>query len=73
MSEQAPLGFHISIDPQLPADVVYFGNGKRIHINYAAEPELNLWTDYDHNTEKAGVRCVAGAAAEVGSFVKLYK
>ena len=73
VSEQAPLGFHISIDPQLPANVVYFGNGKRIHVNYAAEPELNLWTDYDHNTEKAGVRCVAGAAAEVGSFVKLYK
>ena len=73
VAQQAPLGFHIRIDSQVPDNTVYFGNGKRVHLNYAAGVELNFWTDYDHNTEKAGVRCVAGAAAEPGSFVKLYK
>ena len=73
IAEQAPFGYHISIDANVPANVIYFGNGNRVHLNYARQPELNNWTDFDHNTEKVGVRCAAGAAAEVGSFVKLYK
>ena len=73
ISEQAPLGYRIRIDSQIPANVVYFGDGRRIHLNYAGQPEINLWTDFDTNTEKAGVRCVAGAASEVGSFVKMYQ
>ena len=73
ISEQAPLGYRIRIDSQIPANVVYFGDGRRIHLNYAGQPEINLWTDFDTNTEKAGVRCVAGAASEIGSFVKMYQ
>ncbi len=73
VDQQAPLGFRIRIDNQIPDNTIYFGNGSRVHLNYADEPSLDFWTDYDHRTEKAGVVAVAGAAAEVGSFVKLHK
>lgn len=71
VSEQAPFGFPIRIDSQVPANTVYFGDGSRVHLNYARSPEIYLWTDYDHNTDKAGVRTVAGAACETGAFVKM--
>lgn len=72
VSEQAFCGYGIELDSQLPAKTVYFGDAGRIHLNYAREPELISWTDYDHNTQKFSVRTVAGAAAETGSFVKMY-
>lgn len=73
IEQQAPLGYGIRLDAQVPANVVYFGNGQRVHLNYAADPSLVMWTNNETNTEMAGVRAVAGAAAEVGSFVKMYK
>lgn len=73
IEQQAPLGYGIRLDAQVPANVVYFGNGQRVHLNYAAAPSLVMWTNNETNTEMAGVRAVAGAAAEVGSFVKMYK
>lgn len=72
VSEQAFCGYGIELDSQLPAKTVYFGDAGRVHLNYAREPELSAWTDYDHNTQKFSVRAVAGAAAENGSFVKMY-
>lgn len=72
VSEQAFCGYGIELDSQLPARTVYFGDTGRVHLNYAREPELNTWTDYDHNTQKFSIRAVAGAAAENGSFVKMY-
>ena len=72
VSEQAFCGYGIELDSQLPAKTVYFGDAGRIHLNYAREPELIAWTDYDHNTQKFSVRTIAGAAAEAGSFVKMY-
>lgn len=72
VSEQAFCGYGIELDSQLPAKVVYFGDAGRVHLNYAREPELNAWTDYDHNTQKFSVRTVAGAAAESGCMVKMY-
>ena len=73
IEQQAPMGYGIRLDAQVPANVVYFGNGQRVHLNYAADPSLVMWTNNETNTEMAGVRAVAGAAAEVGSFVKMYK
>lgn len=73
IEQQAPMGYGIRLDAQVPANVVYFGNGQRVHLNYAASPSLVMWTNNETNTEMAGVRAVAGAAAEVGSFVKMYK
>lgn len=73
IEQQAPLGYGIRLDAQVPANVVYFGNGQRVHLNYAAAPSLVMWTNNETNTEMAGVRAVVGAAAEVGSFVKMYK
>lgn len=72
VSEQAFCGYGIELDSQLPARTVYFGDAGRVHLNYAREPELNAWTDYDQNTQKFSIRAVAGAAAENGSFVKMY-
>lgn len=72
IEQQAPLGYGIRLDAQVPANVVYFGNGQRVHLNYAAQPSLIMWTNNETNTEMAGVRAVAGAAAEAGSFVKLH-
>lgn len=65
-------GFGISLDSQIPAKTVYFGDATRIHLNYARSPELKRWTDHDHNTEKFSIRAVAGAAAEPGCMVKMY-
>lgn len=73
IEEQALLGYPLAIDSQIPDNTVYFGDGSRVHLNYADPVQLVLWTDHDHNTEKAGVNTVAGAAVEVGSFVKLSK
>lgn len=73
IEEQALLGYPLAIDSQIPADTLYFGDGSRIHLNYADPVQIVLWTDHDHNTEKAGVNTVAGAAVEPGSFVKLSK
>lgn len=73
ISEQAPLGYPIRIDSNIPANVIYFGAGKCVHFNYARQPEVNTWTDFDHNTRKFGVRAVSGATAEVGAFVKMYQ
>lgn len=73
IEEQALLGYALAIDSQIPDNTVYFGDGSRIHLNYADPVQIVLWTDHDHNTEKAGVNTVAGAAVEVGSFVKLSK
>ena len=72
VSEQAFCGYGIDLDSQIPAKVVYFGDAGRVHLNYAREPELNAWTDYDHNTQKLSVRAVAGASAETGCMVKMY-
>lgn len=73
IEEQALLGYSLAIDSQIPDNTIYFGDGSRIHLNYADPVQIVLWTDHDHNTEKAGVNTVAGAAVEVGSFVKLSK
>lgn len=73
IEEQALLGYPLAIDSQIPADTLYFGDGSRVHLNYADPVQIVLWTDHDHNTEKAGVNTVAGAAVEPGSFVKLSK
>lgn len=72
VSEQAFCGYGIELDSQIPANTVYFGDASRVHLNYAREPELNAWTDHDHNTQKYSVRAVAGAAAEPGCMVKMY-
>lgn len=72
IAEQAPLGYPIRIDSQLPTGVIYFGAGAAVHLNYAREPELRMWDDNDHNMKKLGVRAVAGAACESGAFVKMY-
>ena len=72
VSDQALGGYGIELDSQLPSGVVYFGDGSRVHLNYAREPELISWTDNDHNTQKVSVRTVAGATAEPGCMVKMY-
>lgn len=72
VSGQAFCGYGIELDSQIPAKTVYFGDAGRVHLNYARQPELNAWTDYDHNTQKFSVRTVAGAAAETGCMVKMY-
>ena len=72
IEEQAPLGYHIRIDSQIPANIVYFGDGKRVHLNYARQPELNAWQDFEHNQQRFSIRAVAGAACETGAFVKMY-
>lgn len=71
VSEQAFCGYGIELDSQIPANIVYFGDAARVHLNYARQPELNAWTDHDHNTQKFSVRAVAGAAAEPGCMVKM--
>lgn len=71
VSAQAFCGYGIELDSQIPANTVYFGDAGRVHLNYAREPELNAWTDHDHNTQKFSVRTVAGAAAETGCMVKM--
>ena len=71
VSDQAFCGYGIELDSQIPANTVYFGDAGRIHLNYARQPELNAWTDHDHNTQKFSVRTVAGAAAEPGCMVKM--
>ena len=73
IEDQALLGYPLAIDSQIPDNTIYFGDGSHIHLNYADPVQIVLWTDHDHNTEKAGVNAVAGAAVEVGSFVKLSK
>lgn len=72
VSDQAFCGYGIELDSQIPANIVYFGDGGRVHLNYARQPELTSWTDHDHNTQKFSVRTVAGAAAETGCMVKMY-
>ena len=72
VSDQALGGYGIELDSQLPSGVVYFGDGSRVHLNYAREPELISWTDNDHNTQKVSVRTVSGATAEPGCMVKMY-
>lgn len=72
VSAQALGGYGIELDSQLPNNIVYFGDGSRTHLNFARNPELNAWTDYDHNTQKVSVRAVAGATAEPGCMVKMY-
>jgi hypothetical protein len=71
IEDQALLGYAIALDSQIPTGVIYFGDGRRVHLNFAQGMSLFAWSDYDHNTEKAGVRCVAGAAVEPGAFVKM--
>lgn len=71
VSDQAFCGYGIELDSQIPANTVYFGDAGRVHLNYARQPELNAWTDHDHNTQKFSVRTVAGAAAEPGCMVKM--
>lgn len=71
VSAQAFCGYGIELDSQIPANTVYFGDAGRVHLNYARQPELNAWTDHDHNTQKYSVRTVAGAAAEPGCMVKM--
>ena len=73
IEDQAFLGFGIVTDSNIPDGVIYFGDGQAVHLNYAREPELNTWTDYDYNQEKAGIRCVAGAGIETGCFVKMFE
>lgn len=73
VSDQAFCGYGIELDSQIPANTVYFGDAGRVHLNYARQPELNAWTDHDHNTQKFSVRTVAGAAAEPGCMVKMYQ
>lgn len=71
VSAQAFCGYGIELDSQIPANTVYFGDAGRVHLNYARQPEVNAWTDHDHNTQKFSVRTVAGAAAEPGCMVKM--
>ena len=73
IEEQAFLGFGIVTDSNIPTGVIYFGDGKAVHLNYAREPELNTWTDFEYNQEKAGIRTVAGAGIETGCFVKMFE
>lgn len=73
IEDQAFLGFPIVTDSNISAGDIYFGDGSRVHLNYAREPELNTWTDYDYNQEKAGIRTVAGAGIETGCFVKMFE
>ena len=72
VSDQALGGYGIELDSQLGNGAVYFGDGSRVHMNYARKPELLSWTDHDHNTQKISVRTVAGATAEPGCMVMLY-
>lgn len=73
VEDSALLGYGFALDAQIPAGVVYFGEGARVHFNAARGVELNRWTNYDTNTEMAGVRSVVGAACETGAFVKMYE
>lgn len=72
ITDQAVYGYPIKIDNQISDNIIYFGDGSRVHLNYGSQPQLNAWEDYDTNTHKIGVRCVAGAAVETGAFVKMY-
>lgn len=71
VSDQAFCGYGIELDSQIPANTIFFGDATRVHLNYARQPELNAWTDHDHNTQKFSIRAVAGAAAEPGCMVKM--
>ena len=73
IEENALLGYGFELDAQIPAGVIYFGDVQRIHFNAARPAELNRWTNFDTNTEMAGIRAVAGAACETGAFVKMYE
>lgn len=73
VEDQAFCGFGIRLDSNVPADTIFFGDGHRVHLNYAREPELKSWPDNDHNQQKMSVCTVAGAAAEPGCMVKVYK
>lgn len=73
IEDQAFLGFGIVPDSNIPTGDIYFGSGQAVHLNYARSPELNTWTDFDYNQEKAGIRCVAGAGIETGCFVKMFE
>ena len=73
VEEQAFCGFGIELDAQIPANVIYFGDAGRIHLNYGRDIEVKAWDDYDYNQRKVAVRCVAGAAAESGCMVKMYE
>lgn len=73
VNDSALLGYGFALDAQIPAGVVYFGDGSRVHFNAARNVELNRWSDWDTNTEKAGVRASVGAACEPGAFVKMYE
>lgn len=73
VEDSALLGYGFELDAQIPAGVVYFGEASRVHFNAARNAELNRWTNYDTNTEMAGVRAAVGAACEAGAFVKMYE
>ena len=73
VEDNALLGYGFELDAQVADGVIYFGDSSRVHFNAAKQVELNRWTDFDTNTEKAGVRCVVGAACEAGAFVKMYE
>lgn len=73
VEDSALLGYGFELDAQIPAGVIYFGEASRVHFNAARNAELNRWTNYDTNTEMAGVRAAVGAACEAGAFVKMYE
>ncbi|MBC9706314.1 MAG: phage major capsid protein [Enterococcus sp.] len=73
IEDNALLGYGFELDAQIPAGVIYFGEAARVHFNAARPAELNRWTNFDTNTEMAGIRAVAGAACEAGAFVKMYE
>lgn len=73
VEDSALLGYGFALDAQIPAGVIYFGDASRVHFNAARNVELNRWTNWDTNTEMAGVRAAVGAACETGAFVKMYE
>lgn len=73
IEDNALLGYGFALDAQIPAGVIYFGDASRVHFNAARPAELNRWTNFDNNTEMAGIRAVAGAACETGAFVKMFE
>lgn len=63
-------GVDVVEDSNIADGTIYYGNPNAVHFNFAGDVEFSNWRDRDSLTEKFQVACAAGAACEVGAFVK---
>lgn len=63
-------GTQVIEDSSLTYGTIFYGDPAAVHMNIAGNVELANWLDRDSLTEKFQVACAAGAACEVGAFVK---